>query len=338
MKLGIVGCGRIYRNHVQAARLVEGVELVGFADIDKEHLRAAVEQWGLPGFTDYQELVDAGAEAVSLCLPHSMHADVCVDLAQRGVHVLCEKPLATTLQDADRMIEACDAAGVQLGVVFQHRFNDNSVILRRLIEAGELGDLVLGTAIFQYHKAPSDAAYFAWRGSVQGAGGGTLANFGVHTIDLLLWLMGAVSDARGYVATLTMGTEVEDTGAAVLKFESGALGTIAATLASSVDFESRLCIAGTEATAWLTDSSRLEVRRIDGRRETHEFEGLLDDPAFPTKAPYGRGHIAVLADFAAAVREGRPPACDGRSARRTQAVIASIYEQQRLGRAERAPV
>jgi predicted dehydrogenase len=327
MKFGILGCGRIYQNHVNAARLVDGVELVGVADKDEKRLAQAVEKSGVAGYADHHELVDAGAEAIALCLPHSMHADVCVELAQRGVHVLSEKPLSTTLADADRMIAECDSAGVQLGVVFQHRFNENSVILRRLIDNGGLGELVLGTAIFQYHKAPADAAYFEWRGSMERAGGGVLANFGVHTLDLFLWMMGKVTAAQGLVGTLTMGTEIEDTGVASLRFENGALGTVAATLASSVEFESRLCIAGTKGTAVLTDSSRLDVQYIDGRGANHSFQSSDADPLYPTKPPYGRGHIDVLADFAAAVRDGRPPACDGRSARETQAVIAEIYQQ-----------
>jgi UDP-N-acetyl-2-amino-2-deoxyglucuronate dehydrogenase len=326
MRYGIIGCGRIYQNHVRAAQLVDGVEVVGLADADEGALAKAVEQTGLPGFSDYHQLIDAGAEAVALCLPHDAHAEVCIDLAQRGVHILSEKPLATTLDECDRMIEACDAAGVQLGVVFQHRFNENSRLLRALIDNGDLGDLVLGTAIFQYHKDPADAAYFEWRGSIRQAGGGVLANFGVHTVDLLLWLMGPAKAAHGFIKTLTMGTEIEDTGAAAIEFESGALGTLAATLASSVDFESRLCIAGTKATAVLTDSSSLELQRVDGRSATYRFDGLLADKAYPTKAPYGRGHIDVIRDFAESVRDGRPPAADGRSARRTQAVISKIYQ------------
>jgi UDP-N-acetyl-2-amino-2-deoxyglucuronate dehydrogenase len=339
MRYGIIGCGRIYQNHVRAAQLVDGIELVGLADSDGASLAKAVEETGLPGFSDYHQLVDAGAEAVGLCLPHDAHAEVCIDLAQRGVHILSEKPLATTLEECDRMIAACESAGVQLGVVFQHRFNENSVLLRRLIDNGDLGDLVLGTAIFQYHKEPADAAYFEWRGSIRQAGGGVLANFGVHTIDLLLWLMGPARDAHGFIGTLTMGTEIEDTGVAAIRFESGALGTVAATLASSVDFESRLCVAGTKATAVLTDSSSLEVQRVDGRSATYRFDGLLADKAYPTKAPYGRGHIDVLKDFAEAVRDGRPPAADGRSARQTMAVITKIYRaahDMELGTADTA--
>lgn len=328
MRYGIIGCGRIHRNHAQAARRLDGVELVGVVDFDEPRVQAAAKEWGVPGYTDYHDLVAAGVDAAAICLPHDLHADVCVDLAEAGIHVLCEKPIATTLEDATRMIEACDAAGVRLGVVFQHRFNENSILLRRLIDSGALGTIVMGTAVFQYHKSPADAAYFGWRGNYPQAGGGTLGNFGVHTVDLFLWLMGGVTATRGFVDTLLMGTEVEDTGAVALRFKSGALGTIAATIASAVSFESRIVVAGSNATATLTDSTRLEVEYLDGRRHTHAFQGDFDDPSFESKPPYGRGHIGLLHDFAAAIREGRPPASDGRSARETQAVITSVYEQE----------
>jgi predicted dehydrogenase len=333
MRYGIIGCGRIHRNHAQAARLVDGVELVGVADTDEGRRDAAVAEWGVPGYADYRQLVAGGVDAVAVCLPHALHADVCVDLANAGVHVLCEKPIANTLEEADRMIEACERNGVQLGVVFQHRFNENSLTLRDLIGSGTLGKLVVGTATFQYHKEPSDAAYFGWRGSYRDAGGGALGNFGVHTVDLFLWLMGAVRDVHGLVGTLTMGTEVEDTAVACVRFQHGALGTIASSIASAPEFESRIAVSGTRASAVLSDSRRLEVEHTDGRRDVYAYEGQFDAANFDTKPPYGRGHIGVLSDFAEAVRDRRPPKSDGVSARQTLAVISAVYDLELAARA-----
>lgn len=330
LRFGIVGCGRIFKNHINAAKFVRGVEIVALCDNDDLRLEKAMLETGLPGFHDYRDLAGFGIDAVVLCLPHDQHAQACVDLARLGIHVLSEKPISTTLQDSDRMIAACHDAGVQLGVVFQHRFNETSILLKRLISDGELGELILGTAIFQYHKSASDSAYLEWRGSIKSAGGGVLANFGVHTVDLFLWLMGDVTNAEGFMSTLTLGTEVEDTAVASIRFKSGALGTIAATLSSSVEFESRIAIAGTKASAILTDSTRLEVHRSDGRGEIHEYSGLLNDPQYPTKPPYGRGHIDVLRDFRKSIIEGSPPSCDGESARRTQRVILDIYGKANL--------
>lgn len=327
VKFGIVGCGRIYKNHINAAKFVQGVEIVAICDSDEFKLGQAMIETGLPGFRDFRDLVGFGIDAVILCLPHDQHAQVCIEMASLGIHVLSEKPISTTLEDSDRMIAACDASGVNLGVVFQHRYNDNSILLKRLITDGDIGDLILGTAIFQYHKSASDSAYLEWRGTKKSAGGGVLANFGVHTVDLFFWLMGEVENTEGYISTLTLGTEVEDTAVASIQFKSGALGTIAATLSSSVEFESRITIAGTKASAILTDSTRLEVQRNDGRSEVHEFKGLLNDPQYPTKPPYGRGHIDVLKDFRLSILEGSSPSCNGQSARQTQRAILEIYSK-----------
>ncbi|MEA2227361.1 MAG: UDP-N-acetyl-2-amino-2-deoxyglucuronate dehydrogenase [Solirubrobacteraceae bacterium] len=327
MRYGIVGCGPIHRNHAQAARLVDGVELVGVVDVDDERRAAAAREWDVPGYRTHADLVAAGVDAVGVCVPHSLHVELCLDLAQAGVHVVCEKPLATTLEDVDRIIEACEEHAVELAVVFQHRFNETSQLLRGLIARGALGQLVLGTAVFQYHKSPADSAYFGWRGSFEAAGGGALGNFGIHTVDLFCWLMGEVSEAHGCIGTVTMGTEVEDTAVVAVRFENGAFGTVASTIASSPSYESRIAISGTLGSAVMVDSRRLDVEYLDGRREQHVFEERLDDPAFETKPAYGRGHIGVLDDFARALREGGTPVCSARSARRTHALVSAVYEQ-----------
>jgi predicted dehydrogenase len=332
MRYGIIGCGRIHRNHVQAALAVDGVQLVGVSDVDEERAATAAREWDVPSYTDYRELLASGVDAVSVCLPHHLHEKVCVDAAEAGVHVLCEKPLATSIEECDRIIEACDRHGVKLGVSFQHRFNDNAQALRRLIDSGRLGRPILGTALFQYYKNPQDTGYFAgsgWRGTWEREGGGVLNTHAVHALDLLCWFFGPVKETHAAIATLTHSTEVEDTAGGVLRFESGALATIAASMSVGLKFESRISVSGTDGVAVLTDSRRLEVEYLNGGRETHVFDEPLDDPSFQTNLAYGRGHIAQLADFAEAVADGRDPLSDGRSARHVLEVVKSFYASAR---------
>src|SRR4051794_21682165 len=111
LRLGVIGCGRIHRNHAQAARAVDGVSLVGVSDVDEEKLAASTDEWGVPGYSDYREML-AEVDAVSVCLPHHLHAPVCAELAAAGIHVLCEKPLATSLEESDEIIAACERHGV----------------------------------------------------------------------------------------------------------------------------------------------------------------------------------------------------------------------------------
>ncbi|GII81839.1 oxidoreductase [Sphaerisporangium rufum] len=332
MRYGVIGCGRIHRNHAQAALAVEGVELVGVSDVDEERAATSGREWNVPFYTDYREMLAAGVDAVGICLPHHLHEEVCVAAAQAGVHVFCEKPLATSVEECDRMIQACDHHGVKLAVVFQHRFNDNAQALRRLLDSGRLGRPVLGTALFQYYKNPEDTSYFAgsgWRGTWEREGGGVLNTHAVHALDLLCWFLGEVKETQGLIATLTHSTEVEDTAGGVLRFESGALATIAASMSVGLKFESRITISGTKGVAVLTDSRRLDVEYLNGGRETHVYDEPLDDPSFQTNLAYGRGHLAQLADFADAIAHDRVPVSDGRSARHVLSVVKSFYASAR---------
>jgi UDP-N-acetyl-2-amino-2-deoxyglucuronate dehydrogenase len=332
LRFGIIGCGRIHRNHAQAARAVDGVELVGVADLDEATLDAAAREWVVPGYRDFRELLEH-VDLVSICLPHHLHAPVSAAAAEAGVHVLMEKPLATSLEESDEIIDACERAGVKLGVVYQHRFNENTLQLRRLLQSGRLGRPILGSALFQYFKATTDTKYFAgsgWRGTWERDGGGVLNAHAVHTIDLVTWLLGPdVAEVKGLIGTLTHDIEVEDTGVALLRFENGALATVAGSMSVGVKFDTRIVISGTEGVATLTDSRRLDVEYLNGSKETHVYEDNLADPAFQTNLAYGRGHIAQLADFADAIREDRAPMCDGRDARRVLDVVKRIYADAR---------
>lgn len=328
MRYGIIGCGRIHRNHAQAARLVDGVELVGVADLDDDARESAAKEWNVPGYSDHTELVAAGVDAVGLCLPHHLHAPVGIELAEAGVHVLTEKPLAVNVDEADALIEACARNGVQLAVAFQNRFNANAELVRDRLTSGALGRPVLGTASFEYHKSPDDTAYFVgsdWRGTWARDGGGVINAHAVHAVDLLCWLLGEVDAARGELATLTLGTEVEDTAVGMLRFATGALGSVAATMSVGSDFVFQVTISGTNGRAVITDSRRVEIDFHDGRREVHDFSYRLDAPGYETRLPYGRGHIGLIADFAAAIRDQRPPRCSGVDARHTLHVVKSLY-------------
>jgi UDP-N-acetyl-2-amino-2-deoxyglucuronate dehydrogenase len=332
MRYGIIGCGRIHKNHAQAALALDNVELVGVADVNQGVVEQAAAEWGVPGYTDYHDMIAAGVDAVGVCLPHHLHASVCIDLANAGVHVLCEKPLATSIEECDEIIQACDRADVRLGVVFQHRYNENAQQLRQILDSGRLGQPILGNAVFQYHKNPGDSAYFegsGWRGTWEREGGGVLNTHAVHALDLLCWYLGPVKDVHGMIATLTHHQEVEDTAVGTLRFESGALATIGASMSVGIGFDSKIMVSGTKGVAVLTDSRRLEVEYLTGARETHVFEQPLDDPAFKTNLAYGRGHVEQLADFAQAIVQGHDPVSNGRSARDTLQVVKSFYDSAR---------
>lgn len=329
MRYGIIGCGRIHRNHAQAAIGLPEVELVGVADVNPNNLAKATSEWGVPGYEDFHDLIAAGVDAVGVCLPHHLHASVCIELANLGIHILCEKPLATSLKDCDDIIAAAEKNDVKLGVVFQHRFNPNVMLLHKLLTSGQLGKLIFGTALFQYYKNPNDSTYFegsGWRGTWEREGGGVINTHAVHAVDLLCHFLGNVTEAKGLITALTHHQEVEDTGVGIFRFDSGALGTVAASMSAGVKFESKITISGTDGVATLTDSRKLEIEYLNGGQEKHIFDEPLDNPEFQTNLAYGRGHIAQLSDFADAIRDNRIPLSDGNSARNTFFAVNSLYD------------
>ena len=228
--MGIIGCGRIAVNHVAALRSIEDVDVVAVADVDAGRAQefARRHKVGL-AYAGAEQMFDAGLDAVTVCSPHMAHAEGVLAAARHGVHVLCEKPIAVDLDEADRMVEAAAQAGVLFGVLFQRRFWPAAARIRRAIDEGRLGRPISGGVVARFHR---DAAYYAepWRGRWETEGGGVLMTQAIHHIDLLQWFMGPATRVTGRYATLAHHDfiEVEDTVGAVIEFASGGVATIQA--------------------------------------------------------------------------------------------------------------
>jgi predicted dehydrogenase len=267
-----------------------------------------------------------------------MHADEVGRAAAQRVHILTEKPLDVALDRCDSAIAAVENAGVSLGVFFQDRCTPAFRMLEQAIRQGQLGKPLLVEACVKWYRAPEYYGGSRWRGTWALDGGGALMNQAIHTVDLLLWLLGDVVRVSAKAATLLHAIEVEDTVVATLEFESGALGTLIATTAAYPGFPRRVEITGSEGTAAIEQDrvTRWEVRdrRADGR--------VLEAPTFDSPAAGNASgstaivadatpHRRVVADFVEALRDGRRPACDGREGRRSVAVVTAMYESSRTG-------
>ena len=172
-------------------------------------------------------------EAVTIATPSGAHMEPAVAAAKAGKHVVVEKPLEVTLKKCDRIIEACDKAGVKLAAIFPSRFHDSSKLMKQAVDAGRFGRLTLGDAYVKWYRTQQYYDSGAWRGTWALDGGGALMNQAVHTVDLLAWLMGPVAEVQANTATLAHERiEVEDTAVATLQFANGALGIIEATTAA----------------------------------------------------------------------------------------------------------
>ena len=337
VKVGIIGCGKIAQTHAKSLSMLDEADFVAVCDMDSARAREFAEQFGVPNvFSDMNEMLTSGlVEAVMCCTPHPVHERVVVAAAEAGIHVLCEKPMAITLEEADRMIEATDEAGVAFGVIFQRRWWPAAQRIRAAIDAGKLGHLTIGECQV---KIDRNRAYFEsdpWRGKWATEGGGVLMNQAVHAIDMFAWFMGKPVEVTGRYATHVHGDyiDVEDTAVATLVFENGALGTILAASTFRPAFGFRVAVTGdcgATASVWERnegDQGITDIWTIAGEEEQvagwlEAESGGLGFPGF---------HALQIQDFLQAVRDGREPAVTGRDGKNALAIILGIYESSRTG-------
>ena len=252
LRFALVGCGSIARKHAQVLHnYLDEAEIAAFVDVDEARSREFSQKFGAPGFTSPGEMmrqVGDSVDVISVLTPSGAHCGNVLELVQYGRPLVVEKPLALRLEDADRMIEACDAHGVKLFVVHQNRYNLPIMKAREALEQGRFGRLVMGTVRLRWTR---DQKYYdseAWRGT-WAHDGGVFMNQAVHHIDMLTWFMGNVETVRSMAATRLVTIEAEDTGVAVLRFNSGALGVLEATTATRPkDLEGSISILGERGT------------------------------------------------------------------------------------------
>src|SRR5882672_11894519 len=263
-------------------------------------------------------------ELVIIGSPSGLHAAQGIAAARHGLHVLTEKPIEISTARADALIEAAKQSNVQLGVIFQDRRKPHIRRLKNWLEQGLLGKILFVDARVKWYRPPEYYAGSRWRGTLALDGGGALINQGVHTIDLLLWLLGDVVRVQARTATQLHKIEAEDTAAAILEFASGALGVFHATTAAYPGYPRRVEITGTEGTVIL-EHDRIIAANLRNAPTALE-SAALDENQSASSAVVSdfRGHQAVLEDFLQAIQQNRVPACDGFEGRRSLALIESI--------------
>jgi predicted dehydrogenase len=338
---GIAGAGVIGAVHAEAIGLVPGASLAAVTDEAPGLAKAAAGAWGCSAEPDLAALLARDdVDVVCVCVPSGLHADVGVQAAAAGKHLVVEKPIEVTLEAADRLIAAARRSGVGVTVISQHRFDTGLDELRRLLYRGALGSLLLGEASTKWYRTQDYYDSAAWRGT-WAMDGGSLMNQGVHYVDLLLWVMGQAVEVTAVCATQAHQIEAEDTALALVKFGSGALGTIVSSTAVYPGFDQRLEITGTKGTVIVQDG-RIIRRALAGEQQRPEPDSQsAGSPAPGTPAPAApanpagidpSSHAAQIADFLAAIDNGRQPAVTAQSARAALEVICAVYESARTGR------
>jgi predicted dehydrogenase len=327
---GIIGTGTIAAVHADAIATLPGARLSAVTDVAAGAAEAFAAERGCAAEPSLDALLGRrDVEVVCVCVPSGLHAEVGVRAAKAGKHLVVEKPVDVTLDAADRLITAAREAGVALTVMSQHRFDPGVIELKRLIDDGALGALVLGDASTKWYRTQEYYDRAQWRGT-WAMDGGSLLNQGVHYVDLLRWCMGPPVEVTAVCATLTHQIEVEDTSLAIVKFASGAVATITSTTAAFPGFPQRLEVTGTEGTVTVEDGQivRTALRAGDASRSAAPGESAAADPAALDVA----SHAAQIADLLASVDEGREPAVSGQSGRDALELVCAVYESSRTGR------
>jgi UDP-N-acetyl-2-amino-2-deoxyglucuronate dehydrogenase len=228
LRVALVGCGRIAKRHAEllGRGLIHGATLAAVADLVGEKAASLAEPFAVPWFTDMHAMVTtAKPDLIAVLTESGRHAEHVVALAPYGKHIVVEKPMALTLEDADHMIKACERFSVRLFVVKQNRFNVPVLKLREALDAGRFGKLVLGTVRVRWCRRQDYYNQDSWRGT-WALDGGVLSNQASHHVDLLEWMMGDVESVFAKAVTALAKIEAEDTAVVILKFKSGALGVI----------------------------------------------------------------------------------------------------------------
>ena len=321
--VGVIGCGAISGNHFKALRQVEGAQLVAVCDNQPDRLAKAVEAQGVQGYADYHDLLaDARVDVVHICTPHYLHHTMAIDALRAGKHVLCEKPMAIHLADAQAMAAAARESGRQLGVCFQNRYNGASKRIRQLLDGGELGAVVGGSAIVTWDRGEEYYRRDAWRGKWATEGGAVLINQAIHTLDLLRDFAGEISEVRCSMSAKRMGEviEAEDTCDMLLTTGSGARLLFYASNCGVGNTPVQLSLK-CEKGSILMLGNRVTVTWQDGRQESEDFSA-----GFTWGKDYwGSGHGFLIEDFYRCLKAGEPFPIGPEEALKTTALLEAAY-------------
>lgn len=340
VRFGIVGCGVISPWHARGITNTQEAELVACCDIVREKAEKLAAEFNAQRvYTDYREMLASDdIDAVCVCTPSGLHGQVTIDAAKAGKHVMCEKPIEITLPKIDEMVRVCREAGVKLGVIFQRRTSPLWHKVKKTIDSGALGKMVLGDAYLKYYRSQEYYDSGDWRGTWELDGGGALMNQGVHMVDILRWIMGPVDTIYAHADHLVRNIEVEDTACAVIRFKSGAFGVLEGTTSVYPGMDHRLefhgekgtiCVNGETITKWEVPG---EEGACCGENGNGGVDIKMGTAATEPTAIAAEGHQIQIRDLCLSIIEDRDPMVTGEEARKAVEVILAVYESARTGK------
>ena len=321
---GILGCGTAARIHAEALQTIKEARLCGVADANFESAAAFAEKYGIKPYPSFEEmLVDETIDAVCVCTPSYLHAEHAIAALSAGKHVALEKPMALSVEEADRVTDVCEKAGKKLTVISQLRFSEDIARVKRLIREGTFGTLTLCELSMKHYRSEEYFTSSDWKGKLAFEGGGALMNQGIHGVDLLLYLCGEAEVIKGEIRTLSHKIEVEDTATALLALKGGALGVITASTCAYPGFERSLRIHGDKGFVFLNENRIERMLTRDGEtidRKLRPFGSAGDATALESDL-----HRKQLENFVGAIHGEEELHVGGRDGRAAIKLIKDIY-------------
>ncbi len=330
---GIIGLGNIAGHHIKSVLELQNCKFVAASSRNQERLSQLEEQYKVDTYADYHQMMaHPEVDVVCICTPSGFHLEPALAAASAGKHVIVEKPLEISVERGLQMIEACEEANVKLACIFQNRYSPDYQKICDAVRGGELGKLVLGNAYIKWFR---DQQYYDaadWRGSLNGDGGAALINQSIHTIDLLLNVMGPVKSVFGKTKTMTHDIDGEDLGLAILEFESGALGTVEGSTSIYKGYPEKLEIHGSQGNIILEGGKIVEWNsETAGNLPMSKKETAPTGSSDPMAIDY-RLHKSQISEIIQHICESQEPIVNGREGLKSVAVIEAIYESAKTGK------
>ncbi len=334
VNFGIIGCGVAGGFHMDAISKIPGAKLAAVCDNNEKRAQSIAKTHGAKAYTSPAELLkDPDVNAVSVCSPSGMHHEHALAAIKAGKHVIIEKPVALRVEDADELI--CEAAkmGVKASTISQLCFSHGVRQLKNAVDEGLLGKLVSVSLHMKYHRSPEYYQSSDWRGTKAYDGGGALMNQGIHGVDILRHICGPVKSISAHARTLIRDIEVEDTFAALLELENGALGTIDATVAAWPGSPRRFEVSGDMGSAVLEEDrlisfeTKIEPENIIKEQEKGSYMGCSIPENIGTE-----WHFLQLSDFTEAILNDTEVYIDLVQGRDTLEIVKNAYLSSELGK------
>ncbi len=326
IKIAVIGCGRISKNHFDTIEHhADDFELVAVCDADEKKLAEHAKKYNVKTYVNYADLMrESGCDIVSLCTPSGQHAPQTICAAQYGKSVITEKPMATNWKDGLKMVQACDEAKVHLFVIQQNRYNSTLQVLKRAIDELRFGKIYMVHVNLFWARSQDYYDSAKWRGTPE-MDGGAFMNQASHYVDILEWLIGPISDVHAMTATLARDIEVEDTGVLNLRWKSGTLGSMAVTMLTYPNnLEGSITILGEKGTVRV---GGVAINNIElwNFADEKDYDKNIVNVNYETDSVYGFGHVNYFKNVANVLRGKAQPEIDGREGLASLEVIAAAY-------------